>query len=48
MKVKFILFVLLVTFSFTGCETFKGLAKDIENTGNNLYEVFDRVKVDKE
>ena len=31
----------------TGCEMAKGIAKDIENTGNNLYEALDTVKYEK-
>ena len=39
---KTLCFVLLALFavSIVGCETFKGLGKDIENTGKNIQGVF--------
>lgn len=41
---KFILLCCLValTGSLIGCETFKGLAQDIENTGRNIGDALKR------
>ena len=34
--------MLLLLLNLTGCETVKGIGKDIENTGDNIYDVFNR------
>ena len=31
-------------FSLIGCETFKGLGKDVENTGRNIQEALSKDK----
>lgn len=31
-------------FSLAGCETFKGLGKDVENTGRNIQEALSKDK----
>ena len=39
MKSLIIIIVCLVTVTvLLGCETFKGIGKDIENTGNNIQD----------
>jgi len=39
---KFVLwlFCMMLIASIQGCETFKGFAKDVENTADNIWEVF--------
>lgn len=42
---KFILFLLAGIFMVTliGCETAKGVGKDVENTGQNIQQGIDRI-----
>lgn len=42
---KFVLFLLsgLFIISLIGCETAKGVGKDIENTGKNIQEGLDNI-----
>ena len=41
---KFTLLVILLSLTaiLTGCETFKGLAQDIENTGRNIKDALNK------
>ena len=39
MNRKILIVFLVACFSVTGCETLKGLAKDMANTGNNIQDV---------
>jgi predicted small secreted protein len=43
MKKRYVLF-LLVLFSFVGCETLKGMGKDLENTGGNIQEAAEKLE----
>ena len=42
-KTKFFLGVLLIVFLFSGCETMKGIGRDLENTGENIGDYFGRL-----
>ena len=41
-----ILFILgiILTFTLLGCETIKGIGRDISNTGQNIYEGVQKVE----
>lgn len=43
-QVIFIIVGCAFVLSLGGCETFKGLGKDVENTGRNIQEVLSKDK----
>ncbi len=44
--IRFLLLImsLVLTVSILGCETIKGLGKDIENTGQNIGEAINKIE----
>lgn len=44
MKKSLVVCVLISILFLSGCETFKGMARDIENTGKNIQEGVNRVE----
>lgn len=44
--IRFLLLImsLILTVSILGCETIKGLGKDIENTGQNIGEAINKIE----
>ena len=43
-KTFYLLALGLIVILCSGCETFKGMGKDIENTGNNIQEMLTRAE----
>lgn len=39
-KMKYFIIAILLTVFLSGCETFKGMGRDIENTAGNIQDFF--------